>query len=155
VSAGETIQLTAATTGTGCDNPCYDWQVTGTGGGSIDVRGLYTAGTSEGTDLITVTDDCQGEINATAEVIVLEDTDDGSDSCAMEEIYGESSEKTELLRYFRDYVLSQTSEGRVITRLYYQWSPTIVKAMEGDEDFKEMVRELIDEMLPVIGIKVE
>ncbi|MHC5076896.1 MAG: hypothetical protein ACYTFM_10755, partial [Planctomycetota bacterium] len=76
----------AATTGTGCDNPCYDWEVTGTGGGSIDIHGVYTAGTPGGTDLITVIDACQGEINATAAVFVLEDADedgihDAEDGC--------------------------------------------------------------------------
>ena len=86
VGTGETIQFDALTTGTGCDNPCYDWQVTGTAGGSIDINGLYTAGAPGGTDLITVIDDCQGEINATAAVFVLEDADedgihDAEDGC--------------------------------------------------------------------------
>jgi hypothetical protein len=76
VGTGETIQFDTRTTGTGCDNPCYGWQVTGTGGGSIDTSGLYTAGAPGGTDLITVIDDCQGEINATAAVFVLEDADE-------------------------------------------------------------------------------
>jgi hypothetical protein len=86
VTTGETIQFEALTTGTGCDNPCYSWQVTGTGGGSIDTSGLYTAGAPGGTDLITVIDDCHGEIIDTAEVLVLEDADEDSipdeeDSC--------------------------------------------------------------------------
>jgi hypothetical protein len=75
-ATGETIQFDALTTGTGCDSPCYAWQVTGTGGGSIDTSGLYTAGTPGGTDLITVIDECQGEIIATAAVYVLEDADE-------------------------------------------------------------------------------
>jgi hypothetical protein len=86
VGTGETIQFDAATTGTGCDNPCYGWQVTGTAGGSIDINGLYTAGAPGGTDLITVIDDCQGEIKATAALFVLEDADedgihDAEDGC--------------------------------------------------------------------------
>ena len=47
VAAGESIQFDAQITGTGCDNPCYAWQVTGTSGGSIDTSGLYTAGPLE------------------------------------------------------------------------------------------------------------
>ena len=85
-ATGETIQFDALTTGTGCDNPCYAWQVTGTGGGSIDTSGLYTAGAPGGTDLITVIDECHGEIIAAAAVYVLEDADedgilDEEDSC--------------------------------------------------------------------------
>ena len=40
--------------------------------------------------------------------------------CPFEQIYGEHSEETELLRYFRDNVLNQTPEGQEIIKLYYQ-----------------------------------
>jgi len=75
-ATGETIQFDALTTGTGCDNPCYAWQVTGTSGGSINTSGLYTAGAPGGTDLITVIDECHGEIIAAAAVYILEDADE-------------------------------------------------------------------------------
>ena len=42
-----------------------------------------------------------------------------------------------------------------IIRLYYQWSPAIVKAMEEDEGFKEEVKELLDGVLELIGGEVE
>ena len=70
--------------------------------------------------------------------------------CTMEEIYGEHSEQTELLRYFRDNVLSQTREGQEIIRLYYEWSPIIMKAMEKDEKFKAQVKERIDGVLELV-----
>jgi hypothetical protein len=70
--------------------------------------------------------------------------------CISEAIYGENSEETELLRYIRDNVLSQTPEGQEIIRLYYELSPVIVKAMEEDEGFKEQVKEMIDGILPLI-----
>jgi len=72
-----------------------------------------------------------------------------------EKIYGEYSEETELLRYFRDEVLSKTPEGQEIIRLYYQWSPAIVKAMEEGEEFKEKVKEMIDGVLGLIGDEEE
>jgi len=65
-------------------------------------------------------------------------------------IFGENSEEVELLRYFRDNVLSQTPEGRELIKLYYQWSPVIVNAMEEDGEFKEDVKEMIDGVLPII-----
>jgi hypothetical protein len=46
--------------------------------------------------------------------------------------------------------LSKTPEGQEIIKLYYQWSPLIVKAMEEDEEFKEDVAEMIDEVLRLI-----
>ena len=67
-----------------------------------------------------------------------------------EEIYGEHAEETEVLRYYRDEVLSQTPVGQEIIKLYYQWSPLIVKAMEQDEDFKEDIREIIDGILEMV-----
>ena len=47
--------------------------------------------------------------------------------------------------------MSQTQEGQEIIRLYYQWSPVIVKAMEEDEEFKEEVKEMIDGVLELVG----
>ena len=73
-----------------------------------------------------------------------------SGPCPSEEIYGEYSEETEFLRYIRDNVLSQTPAGQEIIRLYYEWSPAIVKAMEGDEKFKGDIKEIIEWILPLI-----
>ena len=71
-------------------------------------------------------------------------------SCPTEEIYGEYSLQTELLRNFRDNVLTQTSEGQEIIRLYYELSPVIVEMMERDESFKQEVKQVVDEILEVI-----
>ena len=71
--------------------------------------------------------------------------------CSIEQIYGEHSEQTQLLRYFRDNVLSKTPEGQEISKLYYEWSPAMVQAMEEDEAFKEEVRGVIDGVLGLIG----
>jgi len=70
--------------------------------------------------------------------------------CTSELIYGEDSEEVEILRYIRDNVLNQTPTGQELIRLYYQWSPAIVKTMENDEDFKEDIKELIDGVLGLI-----
>ena len=75
--------------------------------------------------------------------------------CPILEIYGEHSEETELLRNFRDSILSKTSEGQEIIKLYYQWSPAIVKAMGADEAFKKEVKEMIEGVLPLIKGEVE
>jgi hypothetical protein len=84
--------------------------------------------------------ECSGETSSTTTSI----------ECPLQEIYGEDSKETELLRYFRDEVLSKTKEGKEITRLYYEWSPAIVKVMKEDVEFKIKVREMIDGTLPLI-----
>ena len=70
--------------------------------------------------------------------------------CAVEAIYGEYAEETELLRYFRDSVLHKTSGGQELIRLYYWWSPVIVRVLAEDGEFKEDVKETIDRILPLI-----
>ena len=45
--------------------------------------------------------------------------------------------------------MSQTPEGRELIKLFYFWSPFIVKAMEEDEAFEEEIRGMIDTMLSV------
>jgi hypothetical protein len=71
-------------------------------------------------------------------------------TCPVEEIYGKVSEPTELLRDFRDKMLKKTPEGQELIRLYYKWSPLILRAMEEDEEFKEEVKKMIDGILPLI-----
>ena len=53
------------------------------------------------------------------------------------------------MQYFKDTVLRQTPEGRELIKLFYFWSPFIVKAMEEDEAFEEEIRGMIDTMLSV------
>jgi len=76
-------------------------------------------------------------------------------ACVPEAIYGEYSEEVELLRNFRDNVLNKSPVGQELIELYYQWSPTIVRAMEADEEFKEEAKEMIDGILPLISRETE
>jgi len=46
--------------------------------------------------------------------------------------------------------LSTTPEGQEIIRLYYEWSPALIKAMEEDEEFKEALKELKDDSITLI-----
>jgi hypothetical protein len=70
--------------------------------------------------------------------------------CVAELLYGEDSAEAALLRRIRDDVFSKTPEGLAIVKLYYQWSPLLVKAMEADAEFKQWVMETIDSVLPMI-----
>ncbi len=70
--------------------------------------------------------------------------------CPTEVIYGEDSEEVKLLRVLRDEVLSKTPEGREVIKQYYNFSPLLVEAMKGDEEFKNEVEDIIDEVLTQI-----
>jgi len=54
------------------------------------------------------------------------------------------------LRHFRDTVLNQTPTGQEITKLYYQLTPAILKALEDDEEFKKEARETADGILDLM-----
>ena len=60
-----------------------------------------------------------------------------------------------MIRRYRDEVLSKSPVGREIIELFYEWSPTVSQAIEEDEEFRQEVKELIDEMLPMIEEVVE
>ncbi len=87
-------------------------------------------------------------VDSTTTTIDIEPIDSGL--CPSEKLYGEDSEEVEVLRYFRDSVLSTTPEGRELIRLYYQWSPAITMAIQNDETFKEKVKKIIDGVLLLI-----
>ena len=72
------------------------------------------------------------------------------DDCLATFALGEDSNDLKTLRKFRDEVLSKTLAGQEIIRLYYEWSPAIVKAMEEDEGFEEEVGEMINGILELI-----
>ena len=67
--------------------------------------------------------------------------------CPAEVIYQEYPEELDQLRSLRDNVLSKTPEGQEVIRVYYEWSPLIVKAAEEDEEFKKELKVIVDEIL--------
>jgi hypothetical protein len=46
--------------------------------------------------------------------------------------------------------VSSTIEGRELIRLYYEWTPVIVKALDADKEFKKEIQHLIDSLLALI-----
>jgi hypothetical protein len=150
VASGDTMSFTVEPEGE-CGDPTYEWSVESTLRSSVDQNGTYKAGCTlfnAASDVVSVVDSGNGNIIAEATITV-------SPKCTLVKIYGENSKEVKILRLFRDNVLSKTPEGQEIIRLYYQWSPAIVKAMERDEEFKEEVKEMIDGILGLIPEKAE
>jgi len=75
--------------------------------------------------------------------------------CAAEKIYGENSEQTDLLREYRDNVLSKTPEGQEVIKTYYKFSPTIVNLLENSPAMRKKAKVFMDSMLLGIRKKVE
>jgi hypothetical protein len=94
------------------------------------------------------------DTKATATLELISATvDDVNNGCLATFALGGTTRGTDLnaLRKFRNEVLSKSPEGREIIKLYYKWSPAIVKAMEANEAFKEDVKEMVDGVLKLIG----
>ena len=72
------------------NSPCYRWDVTGESDASID-DGLYIAGSAGGTDVVTVIDDCNDYTTATADVMVIQDSDYDGIPDEEEEVCAESN----------------------------------------------------------------
>lgn len=102
---------------------------------------------ADGDGIGDVCDNCPGISNATQEDSDGDGTGDVCDrnaKCPVIKIYGNQSNETILLRNLRDNILSNTQEGQELIKLYYQWGPAIVQAMEKDKEFEKEVKEIID-----------
>ena len=151
VISGQTASFNVTTEGD-CSTPNYEWSVESTIGSKIDQNGNYTAGlnldlANPANDKVKVVD--RGNSDAQAEATVTVSL------CPSVQLYGEQSKEVKALRNFRDSVLSTTPEGQELIKLYYEWSPAIVRAMEEDEEFREDVKEMIDGVLIMIREAVE
>lgn len=75
--------------------------------------------------------------------------------CPAEAIYGVSSDKTELLRNYRDTILANTSWGQNVIRIYYKWGPAMFHVVKENTKVKETLIRLLDTMLPFIASQLE
>lgn len=70
---------------------------------------------------ITVTTTVPGDTTTTT--TVPDDDDDDGEPCIIEDLYGTQSETAQLLRKYRDDVVSRTTGGATAIQLYYRFSP--------------------------------
>ena len=125
-----------------CNDADYQWSLETTIGSSCDQYGNYTAGINPDilnpvADTILLVDHANDGISVEVSVTVL-------CGCPSQYLYGEFSEEVRLLRWFRDYILSTTPEGRQAIKLYYQWSPLLLKALKDDAALQGAVKEVVD-----------
>ncbi len=71
--------------------------------------------------------------------------------CLINALYGDQSGETQTLREFRDNVLSKTAEGQKVIEMYYALSPTIVKFMNKNENFRKAIKTFLDVLIPLIN----
>jgi hypothetical protein len=88
-----------------------------------------------------------GTLTITSGSITTTTTTIGDQLCPLEVIYGEDSGEIKILRSLRNEVMDEIPEGQELIKLYYEWSPAIVKAMDEDERFKEDIKEMVNGLL--------
>ena len=75
--------------------------------------------------------------------------------CVAETIYGRDSEETELLREYRDKVLSKSATGRQMIKTYYELSPAVSEVLQKNDTARASARKALDTFLPAIREKVK
>ena len=114
-----------------------------------------TSTTISATTSIITTSTTSPATTSTTAISTTTTTTTRSGPCATEAIYGENSEETELLRKYRDNVLSKTPEGQEIIKTYYKYSPKATMLLKQRPLLKNRVKTFFDGMLPGIRKKVE
>lgn len=76
-------------------------------------------------------------------------------SCPAVLIYGDDSEAVELLRAFRDTVLTRSAVGRKLLLTYYILAPKIVEMTEKNEVLRSWLQSMTDAILPALQLLID
>jgi hypothetical protein len=112
-----------------------------------------TPGSSTTTIPLTTTTSSDSSSTTTSSTLTTSVTTTSTERptlCLIEQLYGEQSQETELLRQVRDNLLITTPEGQELIRLYYQWSFILGGALNEDETFRDDVKTIIDDIIPLL-----
>lgn len=155
---GETVTFEAHVTGGGVPPYTFEWAIKREGtsnwkkaGGNTPTWTWTPATLDGGTHDIrcTVTDSQSHTGEVTWEGFVI------NSSCPLVQIYGEGSQQVQLLRNFRDSVLRKTPEGQQLIKLYYAWSPVLLKAINEDAGIKAEITGMIEGIIPLLQEPIE
>lgn len=77
-------------------------------------------------------------------------TEDGTTEwCPLSHIFEEDHYQQELLKEFRDVVLTQHEKGKNYTKLYYLHSPEITLILLSDNDIRKHAQKIFSEIIPI------
>jgi hypothetical protein len=102
------------------------------------------------TDYFNIPEEDEVIVTMTSELVSATVNGVSYGRCAAVFALGVDSNELGILRKYRDEVLVKTPAGQEIIRLYYAMSPVLVSAMVGDEEFKEEVKGMIEDVVPLI-----
>ena len=77
-------------------------------------------------------------------------TEDGTTEwCPLSHIFEEDHYQQELLKEFRDVVLTHHEKGKNYTKLYYLHSPEITLILLSDNDIRKHAQKIFSEIIPI------
>jgi hypothetical protein len=74
----------------------------------------------------------------------------GGGSCIAEAVLENDEDSLNVLREFRDKVLSNSIKGKKLVALYYEYSPMAVKFIEDKPEVKSRLNQIIKTLIPTI-----
>jgi hypothetical protein len=75
--------------------------------------------------------------------------------CPAEVLLNEQPSSLNLLRNFRDSVLSKNTLGKNYTTLYYEHAAEVASLIKTQEDIKVKAAELLMELIPTIAMRID
>jgi hypothetical protein len=76
-------------------------------------------------------------------------------ACAAETVLGDDKESLELLRQYRDKILSKSEQGKSIIKIYYEKSPHIVELLKQNPFLKDKCSAALKTIIPYIENSVK
>lgn len=76
----------------------------------------------------------------------MEDPDQPGLPCAINSIFDDDPDVINVFRYYQDQILSKTSMGRKIIKLYYKANPILYKLIEENPELKESLKHCLKQM---------
>lgn len=70
--------------------------------------------------------------------------------CSFVALLGEADPRLDTLRQFRDTVLSKSTAGRAMIKLYYEYSNNIIQIFETNPAIKAQAQELAEQVIPQV-----
>lgn len=74
----------------------------------------------------------------------------GGSPCLAEKILQDDEKSLDILREYRDKILSKTEKGEMLVELYYEYSPILIKLIEDKPELKAQLKQKIKTLIPVI-----
>jgi hypothetical protein len=79
-----------------------------------------------------------------------DDDDDSGGVCPFTVVLGDGNPQLDVLRNFRDRILTQTATGALYTELYYQYADEVISIISADNSLLSASERVLAKVMPVV-----